>query len=81
MSKKPWIGHMHGATDGTYIVCAQRCLTGRMGKPGSTGETKYLVDANGKPVVFPNREVAQDAIDAAMRNDGPWGRVHAWRTI
>jgi hypothetical protein len=77
MSKKPWVGHMMMATDGTYIVAAERRLTGRMGKP-STGESKYVVGADGKNAVFPNREAAQDAIDAAMRNDGPWGPVHAW---
>jgi len=80
MSKKPWIGFIALLTGHGWVASAERRLTGRLGKP-STGERKYLVGADGKPVIFLDKQEAQDAIDAAMQTNGPWGPVHTWSSF
>ena len=80
MSRKPFIGHIELLTGNGYVGVAKRRLTGSLGKP-STGESKYLVGADGKVLMFLDHESVQAAIDAAMQANGPWGPVHLWRSF
>lgn len=83
MSKKykRWVGNIASNSQNQWLAYANVRLTGRGdGWPG-TGESRYLVGDDGKPVLFAEKQAAQDAIDAAMRNDGPWGPICPWRSL
>ena len=73
---RPWVANLaliHGIG---WVTFAERRLSGGIG--GGTGERKHLIGDDGNPVIFLDKQDAQDAIDAAIRNDGPWGPTHQW---